>query len=213
MYCCEDFSEQEKLRMNQKRINKRNEENNLIANELSIKTKYEHHTTTDLCFVYRTRLNEHSLVYGAEMDCFESIVKLDEPLDSNLFESVELKTCKHIENERHRNSFKRFKTMKWYNQSFLINVKKISVGYWRNQHIVDEIREYNLEELKQIGDWNHELCLNQLYQILSFIKSSFMQQNTSKLKFTYRSFSYKLICDDKDVKNVLPDFFKNEFNS
>lgn len=38
-----------------------------------------------------SRINNHSLCYGAEMDAFENVVKLDGPIDSNDIKGVELK--------------------------------------------------------------------------------------------------------------------------
>lgn len=149
------------------------------------------------------------------MDCFENVVKLHEPIDSDKIEGVELKTCKAVLSRAQKQTFKRFKTLKWHNQSFLSNVKKVAVGYWSDEHIVDCIKEYTLQELVKIGDnsWRPELCLYQLDKILAFIKRCFLKhEQTNRLKFTYRSFTHELVCEDKEVQPVLPDFYKFEFN-
>ena len=150
------------------------------------------------------------------MDCFENVVNLHEPIDSDKIKGVELKTCKAIQTERQRQTFEKFKTLKWHNQSFLSNVKKVAVGYWQGNHIVDRIKEYSLQDLARIGEssWSPELCLFQCDQILAFIKGCFLakeHEGKSRLKFTYRSFSYKLVCEDQQVQPVLPDFYKDEF--
>lgn len=66
MYCVEEFSEDEKLKMNP--LRKKKEENAAAAgdsNDGESANKYERHSTNELCFVYRSRLNRnHSLVYG-----------------------------------------------------------------------------------------------------------------------------------------------------
>lgn len=151
------------------------------------------------------------------MDCFENVVALHEPIDSDWIAGVELKTCKTVLNQRQKQTFERFKTLKWHNQSFLSNVKKIAVGFWQEDHIVDRIKEYSLQDLVRMGNnnWSPELCLYQTDKILAFIKACFLaseHQEKNLLKFTYRSFSYKLVCEDKEVHSVLPDFYKNEFN-
>lgn len=175
-------------------------------------SEFERHSTNDLCFIYRSRIDQHSLVYGAEMDCFENVVKLNGVIDSDLIKGVELKTCKHIEdNPRLESNFKKFKTMKWYNQSILSNVNKISCGFWRDDHIVDEIKEFSLADLVKIGTFDKKLCLVQFNKILTFIKSCFIKHRTNLLKFNHLSFSYKLVCETENVKTVLPDFYKNEF--
>lgn len=217
IYCSKEFNEDEKLKMNSNYKAKASEIEEPLnpITELkhkSIKNEYANHTLTDLCFTYRSRLNENSLVYAAEMDSFEDVCRLDKPLDSDLIKSVELKTSKKITNERQETSFKKFKTLKWYSQSFLTNIKKLVVG-WHHDLIVDDIKEYKLEDLIDLGDgyWNPNLCVYQMNNILSFIKHSFSKHNTDLLKFTYKSFSYQIVCDDKDVKKVLPDFFKETF--
>ena len=153
---------------------------------------------------------------GAEMDCFLNVVPLHEPIDSDKIESVELKTCRALVKDNQKRTFAKFKTLKWYNQSFLSNVKKVVVGYWQDEHIVHRIREYSLQELVGLGsDWSPELCQYQCDKMLTFIKECFLakeHEGKTRLKFTYRSFSYKLVCSDREVQPVLPDFFKNEFN-
>lgn len=149
------------------------------------------------------------------MDCFENIVKLHEPIDSNKIEGVELKTCKAVQSRGQEVTFKRYKTLKWYNQSFLSNMKKVTVGYWTDEHIVNCIKEYTLQDLVRMADnsWSPELCLYQMDKMLAFIKRCFLKyEGTNRLKFIHLSFTHKLVCDDRDVLPVLPDFYKNEFN-
>lgn len=65
--------------------------------------------TEELCCVFRSKLNNHSVVYAAEMDGVCS----DEPVDAETLKTssnsfVELKTSRHIETQRQDTSFKRF---------------------------------------------------------------------------------------------------------
>lgn len=61
-------------------------------------------TNSEFCCVLKTRLAGHSLLYGAEVD---AIRKECGPPFSNLESFVELKTTRHIENERHNTTFKK----------------------------------------------------------------------------------------------------------
>ena len=80
----------------------------------------------EFCCVFKSRLGSNSLLYGAEMDGFKmadaskrcDVAALDLSNDGVF---VELKTSRLIENDRQWNSFCRFKTQKWWAQSFMVN--------------------------------------------------------------------------------------------
>lgn len=94
--------------------------------------------------------------------------------------------------------------------SVLTNNKKISVGYWTDDYVVDEIKEYTLQDLVGIGHWTPRICFFQLDNILAFIKKSFRQnENTNLLKFHHKRDSKQIVCERSEVP-VLPEFYKKE---
>lgn len=72
------------------------------------------------CSVVKTKLGEHSLILGAEVDCQTDDKVPNDPARNY----VELKTSKIITNEREMRNFEKFKLIKFYFQSFLIGVPK-----------------------------------------------------------------------------------------
>lgn len=91
-----------------------------------------------------------------------------------------------------------------------MNVKKIAIGFWDENLVVDNIKEYSLDDLVAMSEWSPKICFFQLNNILSFIKTSFKESKQTKLRFTYDKFSKKIVCHSSD-KQVVPDFYKNEF--
>ena len=54
-----------------------------------------------------------SLVYGAEMDAYDSKEKIDSREKLRPEKFVEMKTSRIVENERQDRTFRRFKILKW----------------------------------------------------------------------------------------------------
>lgn len=175
--------------------------------------EFKVHIAKELRFVFRSKINDHSLIYSAEVDCFEKYTSVHaNPLDSDLLQGVELKTVKSFaKNTKQEQNFKKFKTLKWYGQSVLANMKKVSVGYWQENHVVNEIKEYSLDDLIAIGNWNPKVCFYQLDKILSFIKRCFAStKSTNLLRFEHHSFSKEVLCLPSKLV-VVPEFYKREF--
>lgn len=82
--------------------------------------EFKEHVTKDLCLILRSRINQHSLLYSAEADCFESFISPDDvPIDSDLIQNVELKTSKKQTHPKQEINFRRFKTINIWAQSVL----------------------------------------------------------------------------------------------
>lgn len=176
--------------------------------------EFKQHLTKEFCCVFSNQINEHSLIYSADMDCFEEYTDVYEnPLNSDRLKAVSLKTTREIPRDTKREiNFKRFKTVRWWAQSALVNASKVTVGYWKKDHVVDEITEYSLDDLVAIGDWNNRICFYQLASILSFIKRSFASnEGTNRLQFVHKMFSKQIVCQQSSVA-VVPDFYKREFD-
>ncbi|RWS13483.1 protein Dom3Z-like protein [Dinothrombium tinctorium] len=118
-----------------------------------------------LCAVFRTRLNTHSCVYAAEMDCIES----DNPKILNF---IEIKTTKEFESKRQYDNFRRYKILKWWAQSYLVGIKTIVCGYRDERNYVRKIERFSVDRLRELGEeyWSPNICLNFLDTFFTFVK-------------------------------------------
>nr|XP_034841214.1 decapping and exoribonuclease protein-like isoform X2 [Maniola hyperantus] len=140
--------------------------------------------TEEFSLVFTTHLNHHKIVYGAEMDgirCDKRPVSalpdaeanpdnIVQYLSSNEF--IELKTSRHIESSRQEINFRRFKTKKWWCQSFLVGIDTLVCGYRNDVGIVEELKVYNVKDLANISEkyWKPNICFNFLDTFLTFVK-------------------------------------------
>lgn len=61
----------------------------------------------ELCVMFRTKLNNHCLLFGAEMDGVESTSVINSCSELAGAKFIELKTSRHIETARQNQNFKR----------------------------------------------------------------------------------------------------------
>ncbi|XP_026727388.1 decapping and exoribonuclease protein-like [Trichoplusia ni] len=137
----------------------------------------------EFSLVFKTQLNKHTIVFGAEMDgirCDKTrITKPPTELGPEGIiqylankEFIELKTNRHIENGKQENSFRRFKAKKWWCQSFLVGIDKILCGYRDDNGIVEELRICNVGDLPRKSQrfWNSDVCFNFIDDFLVYVK-------------------------------------------
>ncbi|KAJ8734003.1 hypothetical protein PYW07_014554 [Mythimna separata] len=137
----------------------------------------------EFSLVFTTKLNGHTIVYGAEMDGIrcdkEAVAKPPAELGPEAIvnylstkEFIELKTNRHIENNRQETSFRRFKSKKWWCQSFLAGVDTILCGYRNDDGIVEELKTWQIKDLIKISQrfWNPDVCFNFLDTFLIYVK-------------------------------------------
>lgn len=150
--------------------------------------------TEEFSLVFSTHLNQNTIVYGAEMDgirCDKGPVSPppkkqghDAILDylSNK-EFIELKTNRHIENSRQETSFRRFKSKKWWCQSFLVGIDTILCGYRNDDGIVEELSICSVRELAKKAQrfWNPDVCFNFLDTFFVYVKRCLAR----KVKYKY----------------------------
>ena len=124
------------------------------------------------------------------MNSFENYIELNEnPIDTDKIKSVELKISKSVTDFKKELMFKRYTTLKWWCQSVLSNNQKIVCGYYpSDDFVIKKIKEYSLDELVEIGDWNDKICFYQFNNMLTFIKASFNKKKDAKF---YKIFSSK----------------------
>ena len=124
------------------------------------------------CSVVRSRLNEHSLLFGAEVDCCTLIDGKVVPSHSY----IELKTSRVMDNARLYRNFASFKLIKYWAQSYLAGVPKVVCGLRNDDGIVQKIETYETLKIPDIAfmnnaTWNASVCMNFCNDFLSWIKS------------------------------------------
>ncbi|KAF9972695.1 Dom-3 Z [Actinomortierella ambigua] len=118
-------------------------------------------TNVQYCTVARTRLGEHSIILGAEVDC--TLHRKRPPPANPLDDYVELKTSRVIGTEREQTSYEKFKLLKFWAQSYLAGVPTIVVGFRDDDGIVRELQTLKTADIPQIvrgrrGFWVSQDC-------------------------------------------------------
>ncbi|KAJ3322384.1 Dom-3 Z [Boothiomyces sp. JEL0866] len=115
-------------------------------------------TNIQYCSVFHAKLSKHNLILGGEVDCIYHK------------QYCELKTHKEIENERMDISFRKYKLLKTYIQSYLAGVVYIIFGFKKDQEIVG-LKEYKTDQIPGICAeyWNRHVCFNFGSMVLDFI--------------------------------------------
>jgi hypothetical protein len=93
----------------------------------------------EFCCMFKSRLGSNAILFGAEMDGYQlnsnTEPKAKKADDLNLSSDghfIEMKTSRLIENDRQHNTFCRFKTQKWWAQSFMVIRSSLSTFNIRN---------------------------------------------------------------------------------
>ena len=146
-------------------------------------------------------LSDKKVLIAGEVDCIN---------DNN--EYVELKTSKVITNRHDQNIFDK-KLLKFYFQSYLLNISKIIVGFKDKKGFIDDIKEFNTLDLPNLVkgktfEWNPDVCLSLTSMLLDFISYNIKSHTkyVNKPNLTYqlnyvasnRSLEINLI-DNKDI--------------
>ncbi|XP_026288994.1 uncharacterized protein LOC113213981 [Frankliniella occidentalis] len=126
----------------------------------------------EFCCLFRTKLSDRRLLYGAEMDAVTCDVPLEDCLeDLMLAEFVELKTSRKLTCVRQERNFKRFKLLNWWAQNFLVNVAHIICGFRDDRGIVENLAFYKVEDIPKMAKdlWVPAVCMTFLDQFLNFV--------------------------------------------
>jgi len=121
------------------------------------------------CTVVRSKLGNHRLLFAGETDCIDS---------SKHF--VELKTQHEFDTARQKENFLRFKSLKWWIQSFLVGIDKIIVGYRDDNGFVRRVEPMPVPHLltKSKDYWHGNVAFNFLHAVLTFL-SHMLTENDS----------------------------------
>ncbi|XP_046656549.1 decapping and exoribonuclease protein-like [Daphnia pulicaria] len=169
-------------------------------------------TNAEFCCVLKTRIGGLPLLYGAEVD---AVTKESQPPFLDLQNFVELKTNKHIGNEMQQAAFNRFKSMKWWAQSFIVGIPKIVVGYRDDDGVVSRLETMDVNQLrKQSTDcWKSNICMNFCLKFLKFVKECIPKDSTSNDHFLFefdamsRVISFRNELGETRSRNLLPSWY------
>ncbi|RWS30576.1 protein Dom3Z-like protein [Leptotrombidium deliense] len=159
--------------------------------------------------VFRSRLNSHSLVYGAEVDCIKPNG------DPKKLDFVEIKTTKEFENKRQHDTFCRYKALKWWSQSYLAGIKTIVCGYRDDNFHVQRVDTYSANSLCNLGAefWNSSVCLNFLDSFLTFVKKCVTKEDQNiTYEFYWSPNSNEIVCKELMLQDaIIPQWFRDFF--
>lgn len=94
----------------------------------------------EFCCMFSSKLDDCRLLFGAEMDGFESENTVDiDAIDLNSLNFVELKVNRRPLNKWNEQSFLRYKLRNWWSQCYLVGVSRMIVGQRTDRGIVDEL--------------------------------------------------------------------------
>ncbi|XP_014204303.1 decapping and exoribonuclease protein-like [Copidosoma floridanum] len=142
----------------------------------------------EFCCLFSSKLGQHALVFGAEMDgiCSQDIVA--EPVDWKKIKFVELKTNKIIRTEWQNNNYKR-KLLKWWCQSFLVGIDNVICGNRTERGIVCKLEDIKVSSMPKLAKnfWNASECLNFCNDFLNHVKTVVVRDyNECIYKFEYK---------------------------
>jgi len=172
------------------------------------------------CTVMYSKLNAHTICFGAEMDCYNTRPFKTSSSKNNY---VELKTSKVIRSDKDQFSFERYKLLKFWAQSYLAGVGTVICGFRDEKGILRDVNSLNTFSIPDIvkfkrNMWNANVCLNFLDQILTWLKANTTKNVLYKLKFVTLGYIELVveasILDDVISKTFLPkSFFEKKDNT
>ncbi|KAJ3225208.1 decapping endonuclease targeting mRNA [Chytriomyces hyalinus] len=161
-------------------------------------------THIQFCSVIKTRIGDHDIFMGAEVDCLmpctdassakQPSESTSEPSTSPSATSkhrqhryVELKTHRKIQSQSQNASFLKQKLFKTYFQCFLAGIPRIIVGFRDDQGFLTKLKEYKTLEIPRMartelqreegGAWDPSVCINFGEQVLSTLWKTLTQRN------------------------------------
>nr|XP_045621699.1 decapping and exoribonuclease protein-like isoform X1 [Procambarus clarkii]XP_045621700.1 decapping and exoribonuclease protein-like isoform X1 [Procambarus clarkii] len=149
----------------------------------------------EYCCVVRSRLDNHSLVYGAEVDGADPSQYKTPHADLRAF--IELKTSKEIIADKDYRNLYRYKFMKWWSQSSLVGIPRVVCGFRDAKGTVHTLETYNVEDMPFRGQdyWKPNIMLNFLKKFLDFVKYSVHEDNPKAVyKFERESNGGNITC-------------------
>ena len=176
----------------------------------------EVNTNEAFCTVTRTRLQKHSLVMGAEVDCCLKSFR-DKPSFKPPKNYIELKTTRIMQYYKQKQNFARYKLLKFWAQSFLAGLPRVIVGERDDDGVVLELKTYDTMQIPSqarqfSSDWNASVCLNFLDKFLSWMKEIVVEDNPDSVYMFYFNEPFDKITvtfSSDGHERFLPEWFTN----
>lgn len=168
------------------------------------------------CSICRTEIGGASMVIGGEVDGVLGY-KPDDPQAPARW--VELKTSKQPEHERDRWVLDK-KLLKFWAQSFLLNVPTIVIGFRSRDGRLLNIDEISTQQIpsriQQQGTykWNGNICINFTGQFLDFLKQTIVGDGVWRIRREAKSAAIEVFkVEEKGTGNILTQNFIDHRNS
>jgi RAT1-interacting protein len=118
------------------------------------------------CVVNRTKIGSHRIVMACELDCIDSKGQL-----------TELKTHRYMLHAGHERSFRQFKLLKTWIQSYLGGVGKVIFGF-QDRGILKSTQQYDTLRIASLcrNEWNGNLCIQFTNAVLDWAVTHIEQQ-------------------------------------
>ncbi|XP_063238542.1 decapping and exoribonuclease protein isoform X2 [Bacillus rossius redtenbacheri] len=177
----------------------------------------------ELCVVYGSRVNTHSLLYGAEMDGVDSREELRSYQDLRRARFVELKTHRMIQKRAHESSFKKYKLRSVWCQAAPVAIDCVLFGHRSDDGIVKVLNRFNIDEIldesAEWQAWESDKCLDFMNKFLEEVKKSAKQhlpENSpdSVIKFEWQLGQARVRADvivGPSEYSFLPKWFTDNF--
>lgn len=122
--------------------------------------------------VVESKLGSHRLIFAGEVDC-------SLPNDEKRY--VELKTTRECDHPGQQRSFRKFKLIKWWLQSFLIGIDDILCGFRSDAGVVHRCEWFKVSAISQIikQDKDHcrpSVCFSFIDLFLDFVKEKVIEE-------------------------------------
>ncbi|GFR12862.1 decapping and exoribonuclease protein [Trichonephila clavata] len=166
----------------------------------------------EYCIVLKGRLNNHTLLYSAEVDGKDPFYRsLDgDPTSTQCY--IELKTSRMITSDRQHFNFCRFKLLKWWLQSFLVGIPKVICGFRDDHGIVRNLEIFPVSDMPKEPEnqWSPSSILNFTSRFMDYIRTHVIKDDPNVVyKFYWRP-GCPITCEEltSSEYQVLPECAK-----
>ena len=110
--------------------------------------------------VVTSKFDSYRCLFAAEIDAYDHDDKI-----------VEIKTHKVLKSQKDNDWFRKSKLLNTFLQCYLAGIPKCLFGFRDRNNYIQTTQEHTVDEISQIcrNDWNKNICMDFLNQILSWI--------------------------------------------
>lgn len=142
----------------------------------------------------RLSVGRHVLFVAAEIDCSDG-------------DYVELKTTRLLETQRQVRTFERYKLLRFWIQSYLVNVPTIVCGFRDDAGILRDVQQMRTSDLPRFGEkyWSRDVVLGFLAEVLDFLQGSLAQApaNEDTFDLVYNPTDRSLVLSSRNTSGAV----------